>query len=168
MVHKLKTPTFTKATAGKQKSKIKTASDAVKNTIQNSKFYFLIALFIFLLVLVSLNIYSSQAISPLYTQLVNEKYQAVVDYVKKIRSTPEFSFFLETNKKIYGSGIENDVFIEESQKKEQIRTLEEALIKNPKARDVLLRLSNLYKELGNDSKAEEYLKRAREVDPNLN
>lgn len=66
---------------------------------------------------------------------------------------------------IYGKDIENEVFFEENQRKEEIKKLKLILEKNPKARDLLLKLAVLYFEDNNFSQAKFYYQKAKEIDP---
>ena len=113
------------------------------------------------------NVFSSQTISPLYFQLTNEDKNAVVQYLKAIRLQPVFVSELQKFKNIYGSDIENQVFSEEKDKQRLIKNLEQILEKNPYSRDILYRLFLLNKDLGNKQLAGEYLRRVKEVDPNI-
>ena len=72
---------------------------------------------------------------------------------------------MEMNKNIYGKTIEKEIFQQENDKNLMINYLEQQLIINPKARDILYSLYKLYLVEGNNSRAENYLRRAREVDP---
>lgn len=119
----------------------------------------------FLAIFLFFNIFQSQNISPLYFQLVNENKKATIQFLKKIKTLPHFKSFLETAKNIYGNSIENDVFSDEKQKNLMIKNLEQILTINPKPRDVLYGLYLLNNDLGNKIRAEEYLRRAKEVDP---
>jgi tetratricopeptide (TPR) repeat protein len=91
----------------------------------------------------------------------------VVAFLKKIRQLPEFSFFLKTNKNIYGPLLEKQVFEDERKKEEKLVKLESLLQKNPKSRDVLYELYLTNKDLGNEKRAEKYLKMAKEIDPDI-
>jgi len=123
----------------------------------------LFAIFIYLLA----NVLSSQLISPLYFQLVKEDKKAVARFLNKIKDLAMFPSFLEMNKIIYGNSLEQEVFSEDNKRKEAIAEHESLLQKNPKSRDALCNLYLLYYEDGNETKAEEYLNRAKEVDPSL-
>lgn len=138
----------------------------VKSTIKNSKVpKYLLAFFVFTLLI--LNLIGSQLISPLYFQLVNNKKGATVNFLKKIKTFPEFQKILEMNKNIYGKTVEEKVFQQENKKKLMINNLEQILIKNPKVRDVLYSLYLLYKESGDNLTAEKYLRRTKEIDPSV-
>jgi len=118
-----------------------------------------------LLFFLSLNIFFSQNIHPLYQKLVNEEKKAVIEYLKKIKSLSVFKAELKKFTAIFGKQIANEVFFEDEQRKIKIKKLEAVLQKNPKSRDVLYALSKLYQEDGNERLAREYLKKAKEIDP---
>jgi len=123
---------------------------------------------IFLLFFLFFNIVSSQIISPLYFQLINNDQKAVVTFLQKIKNLPDFQKYLEMNKNIYGSTIENSVFIRDKERREEISKLQTLLEKNPSSRDILYDLSILYKEDGNEIKAKEYMDKAKKIDPLIN
>lgn len=125
---------------------------------------FVIACMLFFLVI---NIAASQAVPKEYFGLVNNDRNAVVSYLKKIRQLPQFSAELKQYENLDGSDIEQDVFQAELERKEKIKVLERLLEKNPKVPEILYTLSQFYREDGNDAKAQEYLKRAREIDPEI-
>lgn len=114
------------------------------------------------------NMILSQLVSPIYFQLARENKNASVSFLKKIKNLPHFIPFLEMNKNIYGEYIEQEVFAEDNKRKEMIAKFESLLEKNKKSRDLLYNLYLLYQEDKNYSKAQEYLDRAKEVDPLLN
>jgi len=141
----------------------KTQLKKTKNNFLNKKFL-LFALSI-LSVFLTINIYSSQSISPLYLRLVNNEKKAVIEYLKKIKNLPQFKTEIKNFTGIFGREIAAEVFFEDEQRKIKIKKLEAALQKNPKSRDVLYALSKLYQEDGNYKLADKYLKKTKEVDP---
>lgn len=159
MKKNIESPAFVKTTAGKQKSNI-------KNTVQKLKILKLSIFIVFFFFLI-FNLISSQVISLLYFQLVSNNKKATVNFLEKIKTFPEFQKILEMNKNIYGKAIEKEVFRRENDKKLLINNLEQILIKNPKARDVLYSLYLLYKERGDNLTAEKYLRQAKEIDPSV-
>jgi len=126
-------------------------------------FGLVIVLFLYLF----FNVFSSQTISPVYFGVVNKDKKEVVQYLKTIRQQPLFISELQKYKNIYGNNIENGVFSEEKQKIDEIKNLEQILEKSPYSRDVLYRLYLLNKDLGNKQMTEEYLNRAKEIDPTI-
>ncbi len=123
-----------------------------------------IVLFFFLI----FNLISSQVISPLYFQLVSNNKKAVISFLEKIKTFPEFQKILEMNKNIYGKTIEEETFRQENDKNLMMNNLEQKLMINPKARDILYSLFLLSKEKGDTKMAEKYLRRAKTVDPIIN
>ena len=71
------------------------------------------------------------------------------------------------NNNIYGKTVKEEIFRQENKRKELIKNLEQQLIINPKARDILYSLYQLYLSEGDKNRAGEYLKRAKEVDPTI-
>ncbi len=142
-----------------QKSKIKNLPQKDKIL----KLFFIIIIFSFLFA----NIFFSQLISPLFFRLVDNDKKAVIEFLEKIKTLPQFSQELEKYKKIYGKSIDEEVFAKERQRKQMVKKLEQILEKNPKARDVLYNLYLLYNEMGDKIKAQKYLERARAIDPNI-
>jgi len=130
------------------------------------KYLFTILVFL-MLIFLSVNIFSSQDISPLYAGIIGGQKQAAIDYLRKIKLLPEFKSELENYKETFGTIIENEVFQVDRERKEKIGELEQLLTKNNQARDVLYGLYLLNKEDGNNNKAQDYLNRAREIDPML-
>lgn len=141
-------------------------------TLKNFKFYsgvsFKLILFISFLGYLFANIYVSQMISPLYYSLVKEDRTAAVIFLAKIRNLPDFPAFLHINSQIYGENIQQAVFSKDRQRQEQIIKLESVLKSNPRSRDVFYDLFVLYNEDDNTKKAEEYLRKAKEIDPAIN
>jgi len=127
---------------------------------------FLPSVFFVFTVYVLINIFSSQTVNGLFFNLVNQqKKPDAILFLKKIKETKEFPQQFQYFKNIYGQDIEKEVFADETKRKEEIKKFEALLQKNPKARDVLVRLAILYFEDGNFKKAKEYYQRAKEVDP---
>ncbi len=120
-----------------------------------------------ILVILVLNIISSQNISGLYFRLVNGQRKAAVEYLKNIKDLPQFQEDLGRQKAFFGQNIESAVFQEETYRKQRVKELEAVLKRNPQARDVLYALYILYNAEGNKQIADEYLRKAQEVDPNL-
>jgi len=146
----------------------KTKKKGLKNQLVKKIFlnnFVTFSLVIFFLVFLILNIYFSQKISPLYEELTNNDKKATINYLKKIKTLPYFNNELKKFTNIFGKSIVKEVFFDDEQRKIKIKKLEEALKKNQKSRDVLINLSILYKEDGNKKLAEEYFKKAKEVDP---
>jgi len=122
---------------------------------------------IFLSLLLIANIVFSQNIRPLYFYLINEDKRGVIDFLKQTISLPYFNGLLTINKNIYGNSVEDEVFSRTREREKQIARLESALKINPSARDVLYGLYLLNLADNNQEKAEGWLSKAREVDPDV-
>ena len=127
------------------------------------KVFFFLLIFLY----ISANIFYSQNISPLYFQLAKENRDGVVDFLSKIKSLPVFETFLVMNTNVYGYSLEKEVFAESLKRKQSIDEHEILLQKNPESRDVLYNLYILYLEESNQTKAMEYLKKAKGIDPSI-
>ena len=123
--------------------------------------------FIFIFAFLFLNFAFSQLISPLYLRFVNNDKKATISFLQKIKSLPEYQRILEMNDSIYGQTIREEIFQQENKKKVMTNNLEQQLTINPKARDILYSLYKLYLADGNKKLADDYLRQAKEVDPNL-
>ncbi|MFA5770603.1 MAG: hypothetical protein WC894_03875 [Patescibacteria group bacterium] len=114
-----------------------------------------------------LNLIYSQLISLIYFKFINNDKNSTISFLQKIKILPEYQRILEMNNNIYGPIVKEEIFSQENKKKELIKNLEQQLTFNPKARDILYSLYQLYLAEGDKSKAGEYLRRAREIDPSL-
>ena len=130
-------------------------------TLKITKLLLGVFLFLFLL----FNLISSHLISPLYFKLLKEDKDAAVSFLRKIKKLPAFASFLDINKKNYGNSLEQEVFAPDIKRNNLIGEYELLLLKNPKSRDALYNLYLLYQEDGDEIKAGEYLRRAKEIDP---
>jgi len=157
MPNKLKTSSFANLPAGKA------GASAGK---QKSKFVFYLLL-ICLTFFLSLNIVFSQNISPIYFRIINDDRSAVVNFLQTIRYSHSFSFFYNLNKNIYGKNLQYEVFAEENKKVQLVKNLEQILTRSPRARDVVYMLYVLNKDLNHQRQANEYLKTAKAIDPNI-
>ena len=149
----------------KQQEKIPSTSLRVNNNISRIvkyfKFSFVILIFIFLF----LNFVFSQIISPIYFQIIDHNKKATISFLQKIKDLPEYQKILEMNNNIYENTIKEEISRQENKKKEMINNLEQKLLINPRARDVLYGLYQLYLAEGYKNRAGEYLRRAKEIDP---
>jgi tetratricopeptide (TPR) repeat protein len=131
-----------------------------------SKTIIIFFLFIVGIFLIS-NILMSQIISPVLLKLVYKNKQATVEYLQQIRFTSFFEQELQTATLTYGKQIKDEVYSEEIQRNNQIKQFEQILSYNPESRDALYSLYQLYLRSGNEQKAEEYLMKAKGVDPTM-
>ena len=123
--------------------------------------------FIFIFAFLFLNFVFSQLISPLYLRFVNNDKKATISFLQKIKTLSEYQKILEMNNNIYGPTVKEEIFQQENKKKVMTNNLEQQLTINPKARDILYSLYKLYLADGNKKLADDYLRQAKEVDPNL-
>ena len=151
----------------KQQEKIKNQISKIKDIVKKSNIFGLF-LFSLIITILFLNLISSQYISTIYFQFINNDKNSTISFLQKIKNLPEYQNILEINNNIYGQTIKEEVFKQESRKKAMINNLEQQLTINPKARDVLYSLYQLYLSEGDKNKAEEYLRRAKEIDPVIN
>ncbi len=126
--------------------------------------YALVGFFILFLII---NLISSQTISSIFFKFVNNDRKATVSFLQKIKGLPDYQIILKMHDNIYGKSIRTEINLEESQKKALINNLEQQLTINPKARDILYGLYQLYLAEGDKNRAGEYLKRAKEIDPDI-
>ena len=113
------------------------------------------------------NIFFSQKISPLFVGVSNENEPTTVYFLKKIKTLPIFSTVIKLSENVFNKNLKSQVFSEDVQRKAEIKKYERLLIKNPSSRDILYRLYQLYLADNNQNKANEYLNRAKAVDPNV-
>ena len=150
----------------KQYKNIKYQISNIKNTIQRSKifeFCFVILLFAFCF----LNLTYSQIISPIYFQFVNNDKDSTVSFLQKIKDLPEYQKILEMNNDIYGPTVKEEISRQKNKKKDMINNLEQQLTINPKARDILYSLYQLYLAEGDKKQVNDYLRQTKAIDPDI-
>ena len=79
---------------------------------------------------------------------------------------PEYQNILDINSNIYGPAIKQEILRQENQKK-VINNIEQQLLINPKSRDVLYSLYQLYLAEGRQEQSGRIFKEGKEVDPNI-
>ena len=126
--------------------------------------YFLSGALTFFLIL---NIIASQAISPLFIKVVTGQKDGIVNYLIKIKGTPEFDSEYSKYHNIFGEDLDSRIFANNAANKALVSNFEQILTKNPKSRDALYGLYKIYRDSGDTTQAEQYLKLAREVDPDI-
>jgi len=126
------------------------------------------ALLGFLIFFLIINLISSQTISSIFFKFINNDKPSTIAFLQKIKTLPEYEKILEMNNNIYRSTVKAEIIRQENTKKDLINNLKQQLTINPKARDVLYSLYQLNLAEGNTTKANNYLRQARKVDPNLN
>lgn len=135
-------------------------SQKTKPTI---KFILTVAFGLFVLVNAA---YSQVFPSLYYMGLKNENNTAVL-YLKSIQSRPEFTPELLRLMNTYGPPIKEGVYYDESVRTNYIKSLEELSAANPASPDLYYQLSNLYKAQGDETRSNEFLQKARMLDPSL-
>lgn len=113
------------------------------------------------------NILMSQTIPLLFVKVSNNDMHSVTNYLKQIRYLPEFFSEYETSVSVYGKDIQNLVYEDEIKRIQMIKKLEQLLENNQYSRDVLFGLYVLYSQSGNPQKANQYLLRAKTIDPRI-
>jgi tetratricopeptide (TPR) repeat protein len=121
---------------------------------------------ILLLILLSINIAGSQMVHPLYEGVVRGNKLALVTFFKIAKDLAAFQPLKPEMDKTYQT-LANEIDKDNITRQEKINKLESVLSKSPKSRDILYALSVLYRDSGNPIKADEYLQKAREIDPSV-
>lgn len=124
-------------------------------------FYY--GLFIILLI----NIILSQSIPSLYFDFIDGNQDAAVTLLRRLRNRPEFNETYEEQYKIFGEDFRSTIYGPELSRKEQIDKLEGIIQQYPQSRDALYGLYKLYDEGGNHDRAQFYLEKAKEIDPQV-
>ncbi|MBP7967748.1 hypothetical protein KAZ66_05785 [Candidatus Woesebacteria bacterium] len=119
-------------------------------------------LFFFLI----LNVVFSQDIPSLYFQLTQDNSNALTDFMKQAKEVPAFRNLLPEIKQAF-SEREPAIYAEERARLSLITKLETALKKNPQSSEILYSLYLLYDRGGYVEQANQYLERARSIDPQL-
>jgi len=127
-----------------------------------------LTLILFFIIFLIINLISSQNISSIYFKFVDNDRSATISFLQKIVDLPDYQNILKMNDNIFGQTIKTAVYAEKTKKRSMINKLEHELIINPKARDILYSLYQLYLAEGDKDQANNYLKRAKEVDPSIN
>jgi tetratricopeptide (TPR) repeat protein len=141
----------------------------VKKKARSSGFNYIMYVIVAILggIFVTANVFASQVVHPLYFSFITEDRAAVTQVLRRVRFTSLYPELFAMQEQIYGRTLDDDVNKEVKQRAGDITILERYLAVNPNARDILYNLALLYKENGNSQKADEYLKRAQEVDPEI-
>ncbi len=119
-------------------------------------------LFMFLIA----NILYSQIMPNEYFQLLQGNDGSFVSIIKRGKDTVFFEKLFPENKNTIAAK-EADIFADTHQRKAQIEILKQTLTINPESRDVLYALYVLYKNDGQTEAAQEYLDKARQIDPKV-
>lgn len=150
----------------------KKVQQVIRQTVRRSmieytwNFITVLVFFAFFILLIK-NIMVSQAVPPLYTKIFNGSLYESVDFLKRISALPAATSYLSMYKNMYGGILSEELEKDTAKKYEKIKELEMVLQKNPKSRDAFLSLSILYRNLGEEKKADYYLNQAKEIDPTV-
>lgn len=135
------------------------------------KTYLSVIFSVLLAVFLLANIVASQTVSPLYFNLVSppqptaDKFQNAITFLIAIESLPQYQEHLNYYRNLYGETIVDSVSGPKRERLLLLQSFEQILQKNPKSRDILYSLSVFYRETGDEIKAEEYLRQAKDLDP---
>ncbi len=113
------------------------------------------------------NIFASQSLPFIFEKIINFDKNSTIIFLKKIKDTQFFTQQLQYFEEVYQQPLSKLVFYEENQQKQEIIKLKQILEKNPYARDVLYRLFQNYQQLADQKKAQQYLEKAKAIDPQL-
>jgi hypothetical protein len=109
----------------------------------------------------------SQFFPPLYFQSMNNEKETAITYLKSIQHLPEFQSELRNYVNLYGTSVTEAVYYEDALRARYIQSLEKLREQNPTSRDINYYLSQLYRLQGDTIKGDDYLDRARAIDPAL-
>ena len=137
-----------------------------KRQVHSSTGLFVLGFFLYLFI--SLNVLASQRTAPdLYYSFAAEDKNAVIETLYKTQFLPEYPSIRAMQRNIFGSSIDAAILKESQGREAKIHGLEAILQQNPQAREVLYALSVLYKEDGQFTTSERYLRQAQAIDPSM-
>lgn len=112
------------------------------------------------------NILYSQFMPDQYFSLLRGEDAMLVEIFQKGKESPYFlRLFPEVNEKM--AEHESVIYADTHQRRSQIDIIKQSLEQNPESRDLLYALYILYKQEGQRDRAQEYLDRARQIDPTI-
>lgn len=113
------------------------------------------------------NIFLSQNLDSGYFKVANGDEKSFANLLIKIKALPDFNTFYSLGQKIYGTKIEEDVFQEQIKMEKEILRIQSLLTLNPKQKYLLYNLYLLYQQKGDTHQAQEYLNKAKLIDPTV-
>ncbi len=113
-----------------------------------------------------INILFSQQFTPLYAALMKQEETSIVTFLKQSKDIQDFAILYPEIKGIY-EDKKNEIFADEIQRRSLIAKLEVLLQQNPNSRDVLYSLYLLHDKNGDTQLAQQYLQKAKEIDPGV-
>lgn len=119
-----------------------------------------------LFIIASLNVFFSQQFPPIMYKIVyNQERAATVQFLRTIRGENFFPQQLAYYQDLYGPSLESAVFQDATDSLSYIKKLEIFLDEKPKSRDVLVKLALFYSKRGEPTRALNYYRRAKLIDP---
>ncbi|MCS7093463.1 MAG: hypothetical protein NZL96_03535 [Patescibacteria group bacterium] len=114
------------------------------------------------------NVIASQSVNNLIIDLVKLDEEAIIRFLKKIKTQDEYFFSqLAYFENLTQKSLREIVFEEETNLEKTRQRLESALEKNPNSPEVLYALSLIYQKKENHQKANEYREKAKNFDPKI-
>lgn len=120
------------------------------------------SLFFFLII----NILFSQRFPTLYFELLSNQSEAMINFLKQGKDVPKFGVLSPEIEQQFALH-EEEIYKDERQRNVLIQKLEALLVQNPQSRDSLYSLYLLYDKKGDIVRAQEYLKKAKQIDPGV-
>jgi hypothetical protein len=117
-----------------------------------------------LTLLLAANIVYSQIVNPVWERMTNGDRVAQVQFFKIIKDMPVFAELRDLTSGTYAT-LQQDINADDVTRKDKIAKMEALLDENPDNPDLLYAISTLYRDGGDDAAADDYLQRARELDP---
>ncbi|MBI3620260.1 hypothetical protein HY214_03915 [Candidatus Roizmanbacteria bacterium] len=117
---------------------------------------------------VFINLVLSQSLPTLFFRVAAGERTAMLTFLTASQGLPEYKNIVTSAEEIYGHSIIAEFRDQLSRRHDRIGQLDQTLAINPKARDVLLELSRLYAEEKNQVKTNDYLTKAKKIDPGIN
>ncbi len=115
-------------------------------------------------VFVTLNILVSQYIPSQFTALAKGEMPAILETIREGRFLPQFQPLFSEVKGLM-KDYDKDIFSQDRDRRNSITSLEILLEQYPESRDLLVALATLYEKEEDMARAQEYLMRARMLDP---
>jgi len=119
-----------------------------------------------LLMFVAINIYASQSHPQLLFDLVNKPEEHItLTFLDQIEKTKSYSQQKTYFTSVYGADFKTTVEKDQIKRNTEIEALKQALSKNSKSRDILLRLAILSYTNKDEAQAKSYYAQAKMIDP---
>ena len=119
------------------------------------------------LIIIIFNLFFSQNLPKNYFALVKNDQKAYANFLINIKKLPEFASYYNLALKMYSQKFSNQVFYEQVKNQENIQKMQTLLIINPHQKNILYNLYLLYQQKGDEKLAQEYLNKAKAIDPGI-